>query len=68
MTNTLGHKLIATHLEDELPERLDAPVLLKTGANQGHGWSRENAALIPKRRGLQVVVANNFARKQEAPS
>lgn len=68
MTNSLSHKLIATHLEDERPERLETPALLKTSANQGHGPSRENAALIPKRRGLQVVVAKNFARIQEAQS
>lgn len=68
MTNTLGHKLIATHLKDELPERLEVPVLLKTGASHGHGSSRENSALVPRRRGLQVVVAKSFARIQEVHS
>ena len=32
------------------------------GANYGQGSSRENAALVPRLLGLQVVVAKSFAR------
>ncbi len=32
------------------------------GANYGQGSSRENAALVPRYLGLQVVVADSFAR------
>ncbi|MGE4533609.1 aconitate hydratase [Halomonas sp.] len=43
-------------------EQGEAGHVIVGGANYGQGSSRENAALVPRLLGLQVVVAKGFAR------
>jgi aconitate hydratase len=52
-------------IDDSYPERARAAAgghAIVGGRNYGQGSSRENAALVPRLRGLQVVVAQSFAR------
>jgi predicted aconitate hydratase len=43
-------------------DRGDAGHIIVGGDNYGQGSSRENAALVPRALGLQVVIAKSFAR------
>lgn len=53
-------------IDASYPERargqIDSGHAIVAGRNYGQGSSRENAALVPRLLGLQVVVAQSFAR------
>ncbi|NVK40352.1 MAG: aconitate hydratase [Oceanospirillaceae bacterium] len=47
---------------DRAKQRGEAGHIIVAGNNYGQGSSRENAALVPRFLGLQVVIAKSFAR------